>query len=332
MAKDKIPEEQIEAARQVSLLDYMLRFEPDLLVRKGNEYRTPNGHSSLSISLDGSRWYWFAGQIGGGNALYYLTQVEKMPFRQAVERLTGAELPRTLSRPPPHAREPKEAFALPPQCRYSDRATEYLTGRGIDREIVQHCIRQGTIYESYPHHNVVFIGRDSSGDDKFACLRGTVSGQQFRMDQKGSDKRYGFLFVPPGCDPTYQRWIAAFEAPIDALSFVTLNRHYHICPINWDSLPCLALSGTAPAALLQYLRDHPRTDTVYLCLDNDDAGKAGVEKIAQAIRADPDLSKQVKHIKSALPSPEYGKDYNEVLQTLLAAQQAEKVPAPPLSR
>lgn len=313
-----LPEEQIAAAKAVNLLEYMLRYEPDNLILKGNQYRH-KVHSSLVISLDGSKWHWFAGQLGGGAALYYLTQVDKLPFREAVERLTSSgfrDLPPPPALPPP---EPviRKPFALPEKCRSSDRALDYLIGRGIDRDIVRHCIRQGTVYESYPHHNVVFVGKDPSGTPRYAGLRGTGS-DHFRMDHEGSDKRYSFCYVPPGCDPRVQRWIAGFEAPIDALSFATLNRRYHIHPVSWDKLPCLSLSGTAPAALIQYLTDHPAADTVYLCLDNDAAGQKGVETITRAIREDHKLSAQVKHIIPFLPEPEFGKDYNDMLRTLSA--------------
>ena len=298
-----------------------MQYEPDTLSRKGNEYRS-KVHSSLVISLDGTMWNWFAGGVGGRSALDYLVNVEKMSFQSAVELLSSLESKPLPVRPVP-PQEPKRdyEFSLPAQSRYTDRVIKYLTGRGIDRDIIQHCIRQGTIYESYPHHNVVFVGKDESGTAKFASLRGTVPDSHFRMDQPGSDKRYAFKYIPPGCDPHYQRWAAVFEAPIDALSYVTLNRRCHISPITWDKLPCLSLSGTAPAALLQYLRNHPTTDTVYLGLDNDAAGKKGIEKIAQAIQEDPVLSRQVKHIIAMLPSPEYGKDYNEVLQYVTAEEQ-----------
>lgn len=315
-----ISEEQLTAARQVNLLTYMQRFEPDHLVRKGNEYRTTI-HGSLVISLDGSKWHWFAGGIGGYNALDYLIKVENVPFREAVQRLTDSsvsftqdQITATASSSASQVSQEKVEFTLPPRSRYTDRVLDYLTGRGIARDIVLHCIRQGIIYESYPHHNVVFVGRDSSGTERFASLRGTCQGSHFRIDQPGSDKSYGFQYVPPGCNPNAQRWVAAFEAPIDALSFVTLNRQLHICPISWEQIPVLSLSGNAPATLIQYLHDHPTTDTVYLGLDNDDGGHKGVKFIANAIKDDPALSSQVKHIITMFPSPEWGKDYNEVLQ------------------
>lgn len=324
-----IPEEQVEAARRMNLLTYMQQFEPDNLVRSGNEYRT-NSHSSLVISLDGSKWHWFAGGIGGYIALDYLTKVEHVPFREAVQRLTSSPVPVVqdklgpISVPNETAPAPKVPFKLPPQSRYTDKVLEYLTGRGIARDIVLHCTRQGIIYESYPHHNVVFVGHDHAGTARFASLRGTYQDSHFRMDQPGSDKRYGFQYIPPGCDPNTQRWVAAFEAPIDALSFVTLNRQQHVCPISWERLPVLSLSGTAPAALIQYLHDHPAADTVYLGLDNDAAGQKGVKRITKAIKDDPALSSQVRHIISMLPSPEWGKDYNEVLKKYSAQPESEQ--------
>lgn len=310
---ERLSENQIKAARQVTLLDYLLRHEPDLVVRVGNAYRTPKGHSSLTISADGTKWHWFAGQVGGRSALDYLVKVEKLPFREAVERIhADAGLP-PLNRPPP-VEQPATSFVLPKAASSPDRVIRYLTGRGIPEDMVQQCIRQGTLYESTPHHNCVFVGRDSEGTPRFASLRGTLPGKPFRMDQPGSEKRYGFRYIPPGC--MERRWVAVCESPIDALSYAALNRSCQINSVPWTKLPVISLSGTAPAAILQYLRDSPDTDVVYLALDNDEAGQQGVQRIAKAIEDDARLSAQVKRIISALPSPAYGKDYNEMLQTL----------------
>ena len=36
----------------------------------------------------------------------------------------------------------------------------YLSGRGIDKEIIQFCLESGRVYESEFHHNTVFVGMD----------------------------------------------------------------------------------------------------------------------------------------------------------------------------
>ena len=43
------------------------------------------------------------------------------------------------------------------------RQIQYLFGRGIDYQLIQECISDGTLYESADYHNAVFIGKDESG-------------------------------------------------------------------------------------------------------------------------------------------------------------------------
>lgn len=302
----------------MDLLTYLRCHDPSNLRKTApNEYRTVN-HGSLVINPDGV-WHWFAGGIGGRSALDYLTKVENVPFLEAATQILSLSgqpvhpLPELEESTKQRSNSRSEEFKLPTKCYTTARVEAYLTGRGIDADLVRQCVQDGSIYESYPHHNVVFVGRDSAGEARFASLRGTLPDSHFRMDVPGSSKAHNFLYVPPGCPPA-PRWIAVFESPIDALSFITLNRRQSCCPIRWDSLPCLSASGTAGMSLLAYLREHPQTDTVFLGFDADEAGRKGAQRIANAIRSHPELSGQVRQIKSMHPNPAYGKDYNEVLQ------------------
>ena len=72
---------------------------------------------------------------------------------------------------------------------------QYLFGRGIDYQLIQECIADGTLYESANYHNVVFIGKDESGTPKYAALRSTL-GSTFKQDASGSDKRIFRTGIP----------------------------------------------------------------------------------------------------------------------------------------
>lgn len=76
--------------------------------------------------------------------------------------------------------------------------------------------------------------------------------------------------------------------------------------------------------MLQFLHDHPKITQVSLCLDNDKAGTLGIERLEQAIREDPELSKRVTLIYHNPPPAEYGKDYNEFLCQVKAAQMQQR--------
>ncbi len=75
----------------------------------------------------------------------------------------------------------------------------------------------------------------------------------------------------------------------------------------------LSLGGTAPRAMLQFLRDHPHVTHLSLCLDNDKARMEGMERLETAIREVPELAQRMKLIYYNPPPKEFGKDYNEFL-------------------
>lgn len=165
-----ISPEVIEQARQIDLLTYLRRMEPDNVEQvKGtrNVYRTVD-HDSLKIS--NGKWFWWSQGFGGYTALDYLIKVRNYSFMDAVEILTGKELAKWT--PPPKKEEKTEpkALRLPEKYQDSKRVMQYLFDRGIDYQIIQECIADGVIFESNGrYHNAVFVGKDETGtllDDK----------------------------------------------------------------------------------------------------------------------------------------------------------------------
>ena len=66
-----IPKDQIAAAREMDLLTYLRRFDPEELIHIGGNTYTTRTHDSLKIS--NGKWCWWSRNIGGTNALDYLT-------------------------------------------------------------------------------------------------------------------------------------------------------------------------------------------------------------------------------------------------------------------
>ena len=93
---------------------------------------------------------------------------------------------------------------------------QYHFGRGIDYQLIQEFIADGTLYESADYHNAVFIGKDESGTPKYDALRGTL-GSTFKQDASGNDKRYSFRLLAKKSADT----VHLFEAAIDLLSYAT---------------------------------------------------------------------------------------------------------------
>lgn len=210
--------EIIEQVRQIDLLTYLRKFEPDNVEEvKGtkNVYRTVD-HDSLKIS--NGKWFWWSQGFGGYNALDYLIKVRNYSFMDAVEILTGKELANWT--PPPKKEEKNEpkVLRLPEKYQDSKRIIQYLFNRGIDYQIIQECIADGVIFESNGrYHNVVFVGKDETGTPKYAAYRG-LGNSTFKGDAYGSDKQYSFrLLAKEPCQSVH-----LFEAAIDLLSYATL--------------------------------------------------------------------------------------------------------------
>jgi len=160
----------IEQARQMDLLSYLRAYEPNNLVRVGGSVYCTREHDSLKIS--NGKWFWWSRGIGGVSALDYLIKVKDYGFVEAVEALTGGAVEWT----PPHTpkKDEPKVLLLPPKNKDCSRVMQYLFGRGIDYQLIQECIADGTIYESADYHNAVFVGKDKSGTPKYAALRSTL--------------------------------------------------------------------------------------------------------------------------------------------------------------
>lgn len=114
---------------------------------------------------------------------------------------------------------PKEKVLLLPKTnRCATHAVEYLHHRGIDYELIDFCINTGRLYESYPYHNVVFVGQDHRGKPRYANLRGI--GSDFIGDANGSDKHYSFG-IPAAVESDT---LNLFESAVDLLSYGTMQK------------------------------------------------------------------------------------------------------------
>ena len=297
----------IEQARQIDLLSYLQRYEPGNLKRvAGNVYCTRE-HDSLKIS--NGKWYWWSRGFGGFSALDYLMKVREFSFVEAVQTLTG-DMGDWKPPPPAVKKDEPKVLLLPPRNKDSDRVLQYLFGRGIDYAIVQDCIADGTIYESADYHNAVFIGKDESGNPKYAACRGTMG--SFKRDASGSDKRYSFRLLAR--EPTHT--VHLFEAAIDVLSYAT----YLKCEgKDYKAANLLSLSGVyqpkkelaesrIPIALTTFLNAHPQIKTIILHLDNDKTGRLCTAALKELLQKD---------YKIVDAPPPVGKDVNDFLMSYL---------------
>ena len=176
--------EQITQAKELDLLTYLQRFDPHQLVHVGGSTYCTREHDSLKIS--NGKWNWFSRGIGGKTALDYLIKVQDVPFTQAVEMLVGraAVLP-----PVSHAApkpEPPRKLLMPELNPNSDRALNYLMGRGIHPVILDYCLEHKLLAETRKYHNALFAGYDREGKVRYAALRGTGDARDVLMRPDGS--------------------------------------------------------------------------------------------------------------------------------------------------
>ena len=301
-----ITAEDIAKAKEMDLLTYLRNYEPQELVHvSGNTYCTRE-HDSLRIS--NGKWCWFSQGIGGRSALDYLIKVKEMSFTQAVETIMG-----NLSAAPPAfvpaPKMPKEKVLLLPQAnRNAADAVEYLHRRGIDYELIDFCILTDRLYESYPYHNVVFVGMDAGGKPRYANQRGI--GSDFIGDANGSDKHYSFGIPAAAASDT----LHLFESAVDLLSYGTLQK---LDGKDWRSENLLSLAGvykprakieesSLPAALVRYLAEHSNIRRVVLRLDNDATGRIAAKTIKTLLSGKYAVTVDIQ------PPPQ-GKDYNDCL-------------------
>lgn len=259
--------EQVERANQVDLEELLLR-SGEKLLRSGREKRLESNHS---VTIRGNEWYDHAAEEGGF-ALSFVRKHFGLSFQEAMALLLGenGQAPLPTAKPIP---EPAKPFALPPAAGNQRRVFGYLLGtRQIDRAVLTAFVRKGLVYEDLPYHNVVFVGLDAAGVPRHAHKRSTNSeGKSFRLNVEGSDPAHSFHWVGTS------RQLYVFEAPIDLLSYITLH------PEGWQRHSYVALCGVSGQALFQRIKDQPDLGEVFLCLDNNQAGRAACKRLTEQL-------------------------------------------------
>ena len=293
-----VTKEQIERARQVNVLDYILAYESDNIYSVGSGYRLKD-HESLAVT--NGKWYWHSRGFGGKTALDYLTDVRDYGLVEAVCMLLGEkpiEKSTTKNVKLPPGNKP---FILPLRNKDNNRVIAYLQSRGIDKSLILCCIEQGHLYENAYRHDCIFTGKDEHGKTRYAAMRSTTS--DFKRDADGSDKKYGFILSPN--NPNNHE-IAVFESPIDTLSHQTICKQGYISPFDgWR----LSLGGTSILALEHFLKTHTEVTHCHICTDNDNAGEMAAAKITK-----------IPGITSVHSPPTQGNDWNDTLQSIQKAK------------
>lgn len=281
-----IPPPILDELKKVDLVTYFRTIMPYELVKvSANEYTTKT-HDSLRMS--NGLWNWCSRGFGGRNAIDYLMKTEQLEFNDAANLLLKQlqnKVP-TIDQQPAKTKE--RHIIIPEKNTASDNVISYLKSRGIDEEIIKECIEKHLIYEEKHYHNAVFVGYDDLGNIKYAGCRSTNE-TIFKQDATGSDKSYSFRLE----SNTKTDTIYIFEGAIDALSYATFLKLYGM---DYKAKTLISLAGIyqpasdiskskIPLAIQRYLDKHPETKNIFLCFDNDKAGRKA-SKALQIVLSD----------------------------------------------
>ncbi len=293
--KRRFTDTEMQIARETDLPELLTHL--GYQVKRIGRYYTTAEMDSLRIK-DRRTWVRYSQNIGG-DAITLVQQFCGKTFPEAVEYLLtfngrARDSPVKAATPVKQI-DPPKPFALPPRNTDDRRVFAYLRKRGIAAQVIRQFMNSGLLYEDAEHHNCVFVGKNHTGQAKYAGLRGTYDrdGKGFRGDVTGSDKNTGF---PIPADPSLDL-VHVFEAPIDLMSYLTLHRE----PIN-----AVALCGLYGGALETYLKDHPSIKRITLCLDADAPGRAAAWQIKDKYSA--------RGYIVTTEEPRSGKDWNDYLQ------------------
>lgn len=264
----------LEKAKSIDLVTYFRTYMPSELVRASTNEYTTKSHDSLRMS--NGLWNWCSRGFGGKNAIDFIMKTKNMRFIDAANLLLdqmNLKQPIVIDKT---IKSKEKHIIIPEKNSASNNVFLYLKSRGIDEEIIKKCIEKNLIYEEKYYHNAVFVGYDELGNIKYAGCRSTNE-KVFKADATGSDKSYSFRLE----STTKTDTIYIFEGAIDALSYATLFKIYGQ---NYEEKTLISLAGVyqpasdisqskVPIAIQKYLEKHPETKRIYLCLDNDEAGK-----------------------------------------------------------
>ncbi|AFV02271.1 MULTISPECIES: DUF3991 domain-containing protein [Dehalobacter] len=257
MAYIHFTDEQKQQANSVDLVDFLQR-QGEQLVRSGREWRWKR-HDSVTVR--GNQWFRHS-RKEGGHAIDFVQQFYDMSFPEAVNYLLGEDCGVEWNQTVKSAPAPRKKFTLPEANHDMRRVFAYLIKRRfIDREVLSRFAHEKLIYEDKEYHNAVFIGLGENSVPRHAHKRGTYTqGEPYKGNVEGSDPKYSFHWIGES------GVLHVFEAPVDMLSFITLNRK------DWRRHSYVTLDGVSEHAMLRQLELNPHLKSVVLCLDHDEAG------------------------------------------------------------
>ena len=259
----------------------------------------PRTNRAIGIYADGAYDYYSGEKTHG--MISTVMKYFDLRFPDAVASLLNKQLTKSHPITRENEKEKKTELKMPKNIGKPEFVEKYLCEkRKLPNELVKVFEEKELIFASKHDRftNVCFVGKDYNGTPAFCSWRGTI-GDKYRGNSPGSDKRFPFRWQGIS-DKVY-----VFESPIDLMSYIALSNNE-----KWIEDNYVALSGIETSGLEEFLKRNTKIKEVYACLDNDDAGKEGNEKISKLVG---DLLPDVK-VNILIPN---NKDWNEDLVALV---------------
>ena len=230
----KFTDEQVERAKNVDVRTFLEKTEGYVFQQHGRYLKCQNPEqtgqpSSLTVDTNLNRIF-YNSETGKKplSALDWCKEIRDLDFQSSMQLILGesphgerAEKPKFHQ----HISEPisnvSKELNLPEKSDTSKNVYAYLTKtRGIPANIVNDCLKNGTIYQD-ERKNAVFVGYDDNKQAKYAARRGTFTPdgkEPFKRDCSGSDKKFAFKLEGKSTDTVY-----VAEAAIDALERMEID-------------------------------------------------------------------------------------------------------------
>ena len=207
-------DEEKQRAKDADLAAF-LQDRGETLKKSGSELEWAGHH----ITIRGNEWYHQYDQRGG-TAVDFVREYCGATYPEAVQMLLKMSAGSLNAAPYQPKEKVRQPFELPEANDNMRRVFAYLIKqRCIDRDVLSWFAHKKLIYEDAKYHNAVFVGADKDGKPRHAHKKSTsINDSSYRGNQTGSEAAFSFNHVG-GSNKIY-----VFEAPIDMLSYISLNR------------------------------------------------------------------------------------------------------------
>ncbi|MBC2164670.1 DUF3991 domain-containing protein [Listeria booriae] len=276
----KIPPELIDKAANVDIIEYIQSEGNGGLLQKMGKYYQYNFEDHGTIRIDSFKNYFIHNATGeAGNAIAFVRYFEGLSFRKAVEKLLGNEYEPAVKRKP-EKKKPFDYYFKDKKT--TAKARKYLVEeRKLDAELIDTLIAKGFIRQAGDEDDIIFVWTENgkeNGKVIGAAEQGTIRDHD-RFGSRGTKKKVAANVTPnTGFNVVLgtPKKLFLFEAPIDALSFWSNNKHLTDCRI-------VSMTGVQNGVVRHYIAETYRQygvfpENVYIGVDNDPAGQRFADK------------------------------------------------------